>query len=450
MPQPNASIEETYNGRGRMRYDRFVASARQTPYWWEKTPRPNFSYTSVPQRADVTIVGSGYTGLAAAITLARRGRQVLVLEAEGIGSGASTRNTGMLGPSFPKKTLSQLGARHGPQKADAIMRECILARDYCIDLITREGIECGLAQVGRFRGALNPRTYEQLGRHIDTLRTKFGLNAHLVPRSEQHAEVGSDIYHGGLVLEDDYCLDPARYHQGLLDRAIAAGASIVPDTPVTAILRDGPIFNVTTPHQLVSTRHVIIATNAYTGAATPYFRRRVIPIQSSVIVTAPLQSQTIDRLLPKRRMVEEARRVFYYYRPTPDGKRIMFGGRTVRSDDGGAESSASLYAGLVGIFPEIEGVSVEYAWSGKVAYTFDYLPHLGAIDGMHYALGCCGSGIAKATWLGTKVALAVLGEITCHSAFEDIAFLTRPLYFGTPWFLKPIVAWHRLVDHLGL
>jgi len=127
----------------------------------------------------------------------------------------------------------------------------------------------------------------------------------------------------------------------------------------------------------------------------------------------------------------------------------MFGGRSIRSDDMGTRSSASLYTGLVGIFPEIEGVGVEYAWSGKVAYTFDYLPHLGAIDGMHYALGCCGSGIAKATWLGTKIAHTVLGDTACHSTFEDIAFPTHPLYFGTPWFMKPIVAWHRLADGLG-
>lgn len=433
-----------------MRYDAFVAAARQTPYWWEATPRPDFRQAAVPERVDVAIAGSGYAGLAAAIILARRGRHVVVLEAQRIGAGASTRNTGMLGPSFPKKTASQLAARHGRRKADAILKECLAAQDYCLDFIRREGIECSLAQVGRFRGALNARTYEQLGRHADALQTRFGCRAHLVPRGEQHAEVGTDLYHGGLVLEDDYSLDPARYHQGLLTRAIAAGAVIVEGVPVTAISRDGPTFAVRTPRHTVSARHLIVATNAYTGHATPYLQRRVIPIQSSVIVTGPLRRQMMDRLLPKRRMVEEARRIFYYYRPTPDGTRIMFGGRSVRSDESSVENSTDLYAGLVRIFPEIDGVQVEYAWSGKVAYTFDYLPHLGMVEGMHYALGCCGSGIAKATWLGTKIALAVLNDPAQHSAFQDITFQTRPLYFGMPWFVRPLVIWHQFLDRLGI
>jgi glycine/D-amino acid oxidase-like deaminating enzyme len=434
--------------QSRMHYEQFVADARQAPYWWEQTSSPDHSHAPLPERVDVLVVGSGYAGLAAARVLARQGQHVLVLDAKDIGTGASTRNTGMLGPSFPKRSHSQLSARYGPQQAEAIMRECILARDHCIDLIDRENIECGLAPVGRFRGAPTPRAYERLGRHADELRQKFRFNVRLVPRSEQRAEVGTNLYHGGLVFEDDCSLDPARFHRGLLTCATAAGASIVPNTPVTTILREGLLFNVATPRGMVSARNVVVATNAYTGTATPNLRRRVIPIQSSIIVTAPLQQRTMDRLMPRRRMVEEARRVFFYYRPTPDGKCIMFGGRSVSSKP--IENSASLYAGLIGIFPEIEGVSVEYAWSGKVAYTFDYLPHLGAIDGMHYALGCCGSGIAKATWLGTQIAHVILGDAASRSAFMNVAFPTRPLYFGKPWFLKPIVAWHRLADRLDL
>jgi glycine/D-amino acid oxidase-like deaminating enzyme len=433
-----------------MRYHQFVAAARREPYWWNETPRPDHSQISLPKRVEALVVGSGYAGLAAAGTLARQGRHVLVLEAKEVGAGASTRNTGMLGPSLPKRSRSQLSARYGRQTTDAILREHILARDHCLDLINHEHIECSLAQVGRFRSALTPRAYERLGRQADELQKGFGLSVHLVPRSRQPAEVGTDLYHGGLVIEDDYSLDPARFHNGLLTRAAAAGASVVQGTPVTTILRDGSLFNATTPRGVVSARHLIVATNAYTGVVTPYLRRRVIPIQSSVIVTAPLQQQMMDRLMPRRRVVEEARRVFYYYRPTPDGKRIMFGGRSVSSNEKSIENSASLYAGLVQIFPEIEGVSVDYAWSGRVAYTFDYLPHLGEIDGVHYALGCCGSGIAKATWLGAQIAQIILGKAAFHSTFMNIGFPTRPLYFGRPWFLKPIVAWHRLADQLDL
>jgi glycine/D-amino acid oxidase-like deaminating enzyme len=386
----------------------------------------------------------------AAITLARRGRSVLVLEAQEVGFGASSRNTGMLGPSFPKRTMQELVGRYGSEKARAIVRECLASLRYCTELIKNEGIDCSLSQVGRFRGALHPKAYETLGRQADVLRTQFELDVHMVTRAEQHAEIGSDLYHGGLIVENDYSLDPARYHQGLLKLAVAAGVSIASRTPATAVVRDGRAVKITTARNQVFARNVVVATNAYTGSVTPYLRRRIIPLQSTVIATEALVPQIMDRLMPKRRMVEEARRVFYYYRPTPDGRRIMFGGRAIRSDDHSISNSAALYAGMIKTFPDLEGARVEYSWSCKVAYTFDFLPHLGEIDGLHYALGYCGSGIAKSTWFGMKIALKILNESAGCSAFDDIHFQTRPLYLGNPWFMGPVVAWHRLCDRVGI
>jgi glycine/D-amino acid oxidase-like deaminating enzyme len=433
-----------------MRYVEFVEGARQTPYWWDATPRPDYSQAQLPSHVDVAIIGSGYTGLMAAITLARRGLSVLVLEAQEVGFGASSRNTGMLGPSFPKRTMQELVGRYGSEKARAIVRECLASLRYCTELIKNEGIDCSLSQVGRFRGALHSKVYETLCRQADVLRAQFELDVHVVPRAEQHAEIGSDLYHGGLVLENDYSLDPARYHQGLLRLAIGAGVSIVSRTPATAVVRDGNDVKITTPRKVVFARNVIVATNAYTGSITPYLRRRIIPLQSTVIATEALPPEIMDRLMPKRRMVEEARRVFYYYRSTPDGRRMIFGGRSVRSGDRSNLNSAALYAGMIKIFPELEGARVEHTWSCNVAYTFDFLPHLGEIDGLHYALGYCGSGIAKSTWFGMKIALKILDESTGCSAFDDIRFQTRPLYRGTPWFAEPVIAWHRLCDRVGI
>lgn len=433
-----------------MRYAEFVRDARQTPYWWDAAPRPDYSQTRLPSQVDVAIIGSGYTGLMAAITLAGRGRSVLMLEAQEVGFGASTRNTGMLGPSFPKRTMQQLVGSYGSEKARAIVHECLASLRYCTELIKKERIDCSLAQVGRFKAALQPKAYETLGRQADMLRTRFELDVHMVPRAEQHGEIGSDLYHGGLVLENDYSLDPARYHQGLLRLAVAAGVSIASRTPAIAVVRDGREVKITTACKQVSARNVVVATNAYTDSITPYLRRRIIPLRSTVIATEALAPEIMDQLLPKRRVVEEARRVFYYYRPAPDGRRIIFGGRAIRSDDHSISNSAALYAGMIKIFPELEGARVEYGWSGKVAYTFDFLPHLGEIDGLHYALGYCGSGIAKSTWFGMKIALKILNESAGRSAFDDIRFQTRPFYSGSPWFAEPVVAWHRLCDRVGV
>jgi glycine/D-amino acid oxidase-like deaminating enzyme len=432
-----------------MRYEAFVRDAVQMPYWWKQNPRPVYSEVDFPVNVDVAVVGTGYTGLMAGITLARRGRSVVIFDAHAVGFGASSRNTGMLGPSFPKCGMTGLVAAHGKEKALAIMRECLEALAYTTRLIKSEPIECAFAQVGRFVAALRPKDYESLGRHADMLRSQFKVMAHAVPRAEQRAEIGTDLYHGGLVLESDACLHPGLYHQGLVELARSSGALIVPDTAVTAITRDGARMKVVTSRQVVHARNVVVATNGYTGSVTPFLRRRVIPISSAIIATEPLPAGQMDRLMPKRRMIEEKRRVLNYYRSSPDGERILFGGRAAGSDDQPIENSRRLYAAMLGIFPELEGARIEYNWTGLVGYTFDYLPHLGEVDGTHYAVGCCGSGIGRSTWLGHKIAHKILGDAAGHTAFDDVRFQTRPLYYGAPWFLGPAVAWQRLRDRVG-
>jgi glycine/D-amino acid oxidase-like deaminating enzyme len=433
-----------------MRYREFVSEAAPTPYWWRLTPRPNCSEVPIPGDADVVVVGSGYTGLMAGITLARHGRSVLILEAQAVGFGASSRNTGMLGPSFPKCGMTGLVEAHGKPKALAIMRECLDAFAYTKQLIESEPIECSFAQVGRFVAALRPRDYDALGFYADMLGDQFGVKAHVVPRSAQHAEIGSDLYHGGLVLESDACLHPGLYHQGLVELAVSLGVVIVSGAPVVAITRGRRRIDVATPGRAISARNVVVATNGYTGELVPFLRRRVIPVRSAIIATEPLSRDRMDRLMPKRRLIEEKRRVLHYYRTSPDGERLLFGGRAVRSDKHPVQNSHHLYSAMVRIFPELEGTRIVHTWSGRVAYTFDYLPHLGEVQGIHYAMGCCGSGIGRSTWLGHKIALKILGSAEGRTAFDDVCFQTRPLYYGKPWFIRPVVAWQRLRDQAGI
>lgn len=433
-----------------MQYRQFVQDATSAPLWWTGRPRIERTDYDLPEGTDVIVIGSGYTGLVAAITLARRGHNVLVLEARQIGFGASSRNSGMLGPSFPKLGLPKLIKAYGNTVAQALMDESLKALTYTRCFIKDEGIECGLAEVGRLVAALRPKDYDDLGRHAAVLKERFGIAARMIPRAEQRAEIGSDLYHGGMLLDRDSSLNPALYHDGLVDVARKSGVSLVPDTPVLDIAAAGTTHLVTTPRGQIRSANVIVATNGYTGKISQYLRRRIVPISSALIATEQLPHDQIRRLIPGQRLIEEKRRVLYYYRTSPDGTRLIFGGRAIKPGDGSLANSLDLYAAMLRVFPELAGVRAEFAWSGLIAYTFDLLPHLGEVAGVHYALGCCGSGIGRSTWLGHKIALKVLKDPEGRTAYDSLEFQTCPLYYGDPWFLRPVVAWQRLRDAVGI
>ncbi|MGB1239599.1 MAG: NAD(P)/FAD-dependent oxidoreductase, partial [Pseudomonadales bacterium] len=143
-------------------------------------------------------------------------------------------------------------------------------------------------------------------------------------------------------------------------------------------------------------------------------------------------------------------RLVFYYRPSPDGKRLLFGGRALALADKPAEYTHFLQRNMLSLFPQLEGVQLEHAWSGLVAYSFDHVPHLGrGDDGLYYAMGYCGSGVARSNYLGHKIAQKMLG-LGGETVFEQFDFPTRFGYTGTPWFMPGVLRWHSLLEKLGL
>ena len=210
-------------------------------------------------------------------------------------------------------------------------RDCL---EFLLEFIDLEKIDCDLHRSGRFRGADRPEHYEEMAREIEGLRRGVGLDADMVPRSEQHAEIGSDAYYGGAVYHRDGHLHPARYLAGLVERVHAAGARIVGQAPVTGVRRDaGQLTLAIGPRRLV-TDQVLVATNGYTPPALGWFRRRVIPLRSAVIATEAVEPSLISELSPKDRGFGGTSRLALYYRPSPDGTRMIFGGRAFHLDDG--------------------------------------------------------------------------------------------------------------------
>jgi glycine/D-amino acid oxidase-like deaminating enzyme len=420
----------------------FAENLKQTPWWWEAAPRPSAPPPALPAEADAVVIGSGYTGLSAALTLARAGRSVLVCEADDPGAGASARNGGMIG-SGHRLSYTALAGRYGEAAATALLGEGNNALDFTTGLIANEAIDCQYYRSGRFRAACRAADYDVIGREIDLLRDRIGLDADMVPRTEQQQEVATDFYHGGCVYNRHGSLHPGLFHQGLLDRAIDAGALVAGQTPVTAIARAGAGFDIETTRGAVAAGNVIVATNGYTGDITRALKRRVIPLSSYIIATEELPAERVRALIPSRRMIVEDRALHGYYRPSPDGRRILFGGRAALHAIDPRRAGRRLYHYLVELFPDLADVRISHSWSGHIAYTWRDMPHIGRRDGIHYALGYCGSGVAMAPYLGYRAAHKVLGTADGDTAFDDIDFPAVPWNAGHPRLLPAIDLYYR-------
>jgi glycine/D-amino acid oxidase-like deaminating enzyme len=414
--------------------------------WSETYPLTHLPAYPLPTFTDVAIIGGGYTGLAAARQLARRGADVTVLEQHHLGWGASSRNGGFVLQGF-KPEMEELARMVGSDRAKRMFQLTLEAMRLLERLITEEEIACDFSHCGALTLAAKQSHMPGLEQSADFLRHQLRYETELLAQADLSREIGSARYYGALLDPGGCSLQPAKYVRGLALAAERAGARLLEQTEVTGVKKRGTLFEVQTSRGSLRARDVLAATNGYTPRALAKLRRRVIPIGSYIIATEPLTDELAGRLIPRGRVLSDTKNLLYYFRLSPD-KRMVFGGRASFTPASARRSAAILRKGMAEVFPELAEARLEYAWSGKVAYPIDHLPHAGQLGGIHYSMGYCGHGVALATYLGTRMGEVIAGA----GQLPDLGgkrFRAIPLFNGFPWFLPLAGGYYRIRDWLS-
>lgn len=421
------------------------------PYWWDEVPpAATPPDETVPRRTDVLVVGAGYTGLMAGLELARAGRSVLVLDALRPGEGASARNGGMIGHGH-RVSFASLKERYGEATADGVVREGLRSLRFTTEFIEREGIACCYRRTGRFRAAWTDAHYEAMAREGEEQAKRFGVAVEAVPAEQSMDQVATRRYRGGCIFHEHGALQPALFHDGLLGRAREAGARVLGETRVQEIERAAGGHAVLTSRGPVHARNIVIATNGYTTSAASWLARRVVPVPSFVVATEPLGQNRVKSLIPSGRMIVESRAAHCYYRPSPDGMRLVFGGRAALHPVSPQKATRRLKRLMTGLFPDLADVAITHSWTGNVAFTRQEVPAIGrvpkgALEGAFYAMGYNGSGVAMAPYLGYRVAHNVLNDGEGRTGLDDLPMNPVPFYDGKPWFMRALDLWYQIKD----
>ena len=423
----------------------FHKDFKAQPFWWEAYKPSAPPEIALPRETRVVIVGAGYAGLSAGLELSSLGLDCLILDANEPGFGASSRNGGMVsgGVNVGKRYMSK---PMPAEEAAPFLADAADAFSLIEDIITREKIDCGWTKAGYFLGAWCKSHYDDMAKKVAYLNENAKSDSFLVPQERQREEIGSDYYRGGMVVARAAHLHPALFFKGLLELCQKRGVKIASKTPVTKLTQTATGWAVETPRGSIMAGDVIIATNGYTGDITPQLKRRVVPVGSYIIATEELPPDLAASLSPKNRSFADTRRVLTYYRMSPDGKRLIFGGRAKFGHTDPVETAPILYQFMTDRYPQLKGVKVTHAWTGNVAFTLDEMPHMGKFDNLHYALGCNGSGIAMMTYLGQQTARKVAGKANRVCAFDRPEFPDHPLYNGSTWFLPLVGRYFRTRD----
>jgi glycine/D-amino acid oxidase-like deaminating enzyme len=425
-------------------------------YWTDSAPAFVPEPHELPAQVDVAIVGGGFTGLSAALALARRGASVAVLEAgERVAAEASGRNGGHVNNGLAVD-YAEVAAKFGVERARAWYRAYDDAVDTVERLVRDEAIACDFLRHGKLKLATRPSQMAALERSAERLIADgVDTDVEILDAARVRAEVQSDQFHGGLLYKRSGQMHMGRFAQGLAAAAERNGAQIHTGTSVQRIERlgRGQAHRLHIGRGSVTAQQVLLATGATRHGGYGSFgwlRRRIVPIGSFIVVTEPLGAERAQALLAARRTYVTVANIHHYFRLTTD-HRLVFGGRArfaISSPQSDAASGEILRAGLARTFPQLASVGLDYCWGGLVDITQDRLPHAGERGGLYYAMGYSGHGTQMSVHMGQRMAAVMAGDATANP-WRERDWPAIPGHFGPPWFLPAVGLYYRLKDRLA-
>ena len=419
------------------------------PFWTDQYPRPEdldaLIAQDLPSNVDIAVVGSGHTGLNAAITMAKAGLKIAVLEQATIGWGASSRHGTFVSPSL-KAEWKTIEKRYGLEKARQFWQWAVASVEHVRDIVQEEELDCDHKKTGTLGLAVKPSHADSLQKYSEYLQETFGYNgSRYIPRDELKTQIGSSLFYGGVTSELAYQVHPAKYVFGLAKAAVRHGVTLVEGAQVKRIVQSGNRLTLQTSRGDIEAAKVLLATNGYTTSLLPQARNGILPVGSYMIVTERLSPEVQAEISPQGRLFWDSKIFLNYFGLTPDGRAFMGGRANLSPNQDLSKTGAGLTARLFEIFPQLQGVEITHSWSGRLGVSFDQMPHIGQVGGVYYANGFSGQGVATGSYMGKEVGELMLG-IRQSSLFMEIK---QPRTFLAPLdriYLPFVSTWFRFLD----
>jgi glycine/D-amino acid oxidase-like deaminating enzyme len=400
------------------------------------------------RRTSVAIVGGGFTGLSTALHLAENGVDVVVLEANQPGWGASGRNGGQVNPGL-KHDPDQVETDFGPDLGRRMIGLSGNAPKIVFDLIERHQITCAALRSGTLRSAITTKGAGEVKASTEQW-VRRGAPVTVLERNEIGHATGTARYQAAMLDQRGGQLNPLSYARGLAQAAIQQGATVHGDTRVLRTTKTSTGWRLETPTGTLETEQLVLATNGYTDGLWPRLRRSIVPLYSAIAATESLPESVVQSIMPTRSSVYEIGRITVYYRFDTDN-RLLMGGRSVQRDVTGPDTLRYLTNYAVKLWPVLRGVRWPYGWSGQVAYTPDHYPHIHEpAENVLVCLGYNGRGVAMSSAMGPQLAARIMGGKTAEIDMPITSIKTIPFHALWRSGVAARVAYGRIQDMLGL